>query len=152
MNMNCTSCAAVLLLCAVVSAQPAVPSARGEQPLSGDGGHGAAVETSTQPVAAVPPAVDPPARLLPTPRAHARRTLDSAAELARDLQEVVTFLEKGQAFLRSYGTGTHSVEENQAFLKFLETYEKELQVAKKESDALRKWVYEKGSLDNAAQP
>ncbi|MFA5140609.1 MAG: hypothetical protein WC728_15380 [Elusimicrobiota bacterium] len=119
---------------AFLSAQPAPP-----------------VETSTQPVVAVPPS-EPPSRLPPPPPAHARRTLDSAAELARDLQEVVVFLEKGQAFLRVYSTGTHTVEENQAFLKFLETYEKELQAAKKESDALRKWVYEKGSLDSAAQP
>ena len=111
------------------------------------------VDVSTPAASApVPAVVEPPSRLPPPPPAHARRTLDSASELSRDLQDVVTFLEKGQGFLKTYGTGTHTVEENQAFLKFLETYEKELQAAKKESDALRKWVYEKGSLDNAVQP
>lgn len=86
----------------------------------------------------------------PAPPRHATRKLDSASELAFDLQQVVTYLEYGQAFYRAYGKGTHSVEENQRFLKFLETYEAELALAKKEADTLRKWVYERGSLESAA--
>lgn len=93
------------------------------------------------------PAPEPPRVLVPpAPPAHARRSLDSPTELARDFAEVVAYLDAGQAYFRAYQKGTHSVEENRAFLAFLEVYEKEYAVAKKEADALRTWVKERGAL------
>lgn len=95
----------------------------------------------------VPPETPPPAPALPAPPAHARRSLDSPAELARDLAEVVAYLDAGQAYFKGYQKGTHAPEENKQFLAFLEAYEKEYGVAKKEAAALKKWVDEQGSLD-----
>ncbi|MBI3297613.1 MAG: hypothetical protein HYZ75_05585 [Elusimicrobia bacterium] len=98
--------------------------------------------------------VEKPAPRLAPPAApaHARRNLDSPTELARDLAEVVAYLDAGQAFFRAYQKGSHTVEENRQFLAFLETYEKEYAVARKEVDALRKWIIERGTLDEAAKP
>ena len=93
----------------------------------------------------------PPTWIPPQPPKHARRNLDSAGELAKDFAEVVQYLEHGQSYFRAYQRGTHTVEENQAFLKFLETYEKEYAIAKKEAATLLKWVEEKGSLDSAGR-
>ncbi|MDE2290658.1 MAG: hypothetical protein KGL53_01140, partial [Elusimicrobia bacterium] len=86
----------------------------------------------------------------PTP-AHAQRSLDSPTALARDLAEVVAFLDAGQTYFRAYQKGDHSVAENQKFLAFLQDYEREYAVAKKESAALRSWVVDKGSLDDAVK-
>ncbi|MFH1723384.1 MAG: hypothetical protein ABII00_02060 [Elusimicrobiota bacterium] len=83
---------------------------------------------------------------------HEKRRLHTAAELARDLHEVVEFLEHGQAYFRAYRKGTHSLEENERFLRFLESYEAELGLAKKEVDTLREWIYERGSLEAATEP
>ncbi|PCI36600.1 MAG: hypothetical protein COB53_08975 [Elusimicrobia bacterium] len=77
-----------------------------------------------------------------------RRKLSSATELAQDLSLVVDYLERGQSYFRAYQRGTHSVEENKKFLDFLERYEKELAVAKKEIDTLDRWVLRRGSLDS----
>lgn len=99
-----------------------------------------------RPAAAAPDPWRPPAA-----PAHAKRELDTAADLAADLQQVVRFLEEGQAYYRAFQKGSHSVEENKRFLKFLETYEAEAAVAKKEVDALRKWVYERGGLEQGAR-
>lgn len=104
---------------------------------------------------AMPSAVPPeeparPAALTPpVPPAHARRNLDSPSDLVKDFAEVVAYLDAGQAFFRAYQKGTHSVEDNKRFLAFLEAYEREYAVAKKESLALRTWVMERGSLDAA---
>jgi len=75
------------------------------------------------------------------------RKLSTATELARDLALVVDYLERGQSYFRAYQRGTHSIEENKQFLDFLEHYEKELLVAKKETRTLNKWIASKGSLD-----
>ncbi len=76
-----------------------------------------------------------------------RRKISSATHLAADLALVVDYLERGQSYFRAYQRGTHSIEENKKFLKFLEHYEKELAVAKKEVATLDKWVANRGSLD-----
>lgn len=102
-------------------------------------------------VKAPPSAAEPAGMFPPAPPAHAKRKLDTPTALAKDLHEVVAYLEKGQKFFRDYQTGSHTVEENAAFLKFLERYEAELKIAKKESLALRKWVVERGSLDAALE-
>lgn len=94
-----------------------------------------------------PPEPETPRLLLPPPvPAHARKSLDSPAELARDFAEVVTFLEQGQAYFRAYQKGSHTPEENKLFLAFLESHEREQAVARKEADALRKWVLEQSDL------
>jgi hypothetical protein len=93
-----------------------------------------------------------PAWTPPKPPAHAQRSLETASDLARDLQEVASYLEAGQSYYRAYRKGTHTVEDNKAFLQFLESYEKEQSIARKETDALRKWAHEGTSLEAAAQP
>ena len=92
---------------------------------------------------AVEGTITPPAR-----PARTVRKLDSAAELARDLALVVEYLENGQSFYGAYQRGTHSIEENKRFLEFLEQYEKELAVGRKEVETLGKWFEAKGSLDS----
>lgn len=115
-----------------------------------------ALRAEEAPAAAVPAAAPAPAaapvpapRFLmpPAPPAHARRSLEAASELARDLSEVVGYLEAGQAYFRAYQKGSHSAEENRQFLAFLQTYENEYAVSKKEAAALKTWVLEQGSLD-----
>lgn len=114
---------------------------------------GAVLAASAQITPAPPPSYAPPAeaevpRVLTPPAApaHARKSLDSPGELARDLAEVVTFLEQGQAYFRAYQKGSHTPEENKLFMAFLETFEREQVVARKESDALRKWLLEQSDL------
>lgn len=99
-------------------------------------------EEPARPAVLTPPAVP----------AHARRNLDSPSDLVKDFAEVVAYLDAGQAYFRAYQKGTHSVEDNKRFLAFLEAYEREYAVAKKESLALRTWVMERGSLDAALKP
>lgn len=93
------------------------------------------------PEPAAPPRLVPPAS-----PAHARKNLDSPSELARDFAEVVTFLDAGQAYFRAYGKGSHTPEDNKLFLAFLETYEREAAVAKREAAALKKWTDEQTEL------
>lgn len=102
-------------------------------------------------VPAVAPAL-PRVIMPPGVPAHARRSLDSPTELVRDFAEVVAYLDAGQAYFRAYQKGSHSVEENRQFLGFLEAYEKEYAMARKEAEALKKWVIERGSLDSASKP
>ena len=103
---------------------------------------------STPAASYAPPAEVEAPRLLtpPTFPAHARKNLDSPGELSRDLAEVVNFLEAGQAYFRAYQKGSHTPEENKLFLAFLETYEREQAVARKEADVLRKWLVEQSAL------
>lgn len=114
---------------------------------------GAVLAASAQAPASDSPSYAPPAepeapRVLVPPAfpPHARKSLDSPSELARDLAEVVTFLEQGQAYFRAYQKGSHTPEENKQFLAFLEAYERESAVARKEAEALRKWVLEQSAL------
>ena len=94
----------------------------------------------------------PPKWKAPIPPEHSRRSLETASELAEDLAAVVKYLEAGQSYYRAYQSGTHTVEENADFLKFLERYEQELNIAKKEAPALRKWVFERGAMDTPVGP
>ncbi len=82
----------------------------------------------------------------PAPPAHKKRYITNAADLAADLHDVVVYLAQGQAYFREYHAGTHSVAENADFLSFLETYEKELALAKKEAKTLGTWLERKGAL------
>ena len=87
----------------------------------------------------------------PPPPEHQNRNITTVSQLSRDLHDVVVYLEAGQDYFRKYQTGTHSVEENAAFLNFLEVYEKELELAKKEARTLRIWVDTRGSLEASLQ-
>lgn len=109
----------------------------------------ASAQAPSTPTASYAPLAEPEAPRVLTPPAvpaHARKNLDSPAELARDFAEVVTFLEQGQAYFRAYQKGSHTPEENKLFLAFLESHEREQAVARKEAEALRKWVLEQSDL------
>ncbi len=88
------------------------------------------------------PTIMPP----PVPK-HEQRMVDNASDLARDLADIVFFLEQGQSYFRAFKRGTHSSEENAAMLKFLEAYEREREIAKKESALLNAWVQQKSDLE-----
>lgn len=105
--------------------------------------------------AAAPPVETPAAaaapaekRVLQPPRrpARAKDSLDGAGEVARDLAASVEYFESGQAYYRAYTKGTHSPEENAAFVKFLEEYEKELATARRTHVALGLWLDKKSKV------
>jgi len=113
----------------------------------------AAVAVST-PAAPAPAAVVAPkpaeaksAQLLP-PKVPARPkgTLDMAGEVARDLAVRVEYFENGQAYYRAYTKGSHTPEENKAFVKFLEDYENELGIARRTHAILGQWLEKKSSI------
>ena len=117
---------------------------------------GPSVVVST-PVAVVPapvavveepkPEEKKPAPLLP-PKIPARPkgTLDSAGEVARDLAVRVEYFENGQSYYRAYTKGSHSPEENKAFVHFLEDYENELGIAKRTHAILGIWLDKKSAI------
>jgi hypothetical protein len=94
------------------------------------------------------PGAEPEGLEPPKAPAHAQRDLNTAAVLVRDLHEVVVFLEQGKAYFRAYQKSNHTPEENAKFLRFLETHEKEREIAKKEAEALKRWVFEKSGLED----
>lgn len=87
-------------------------------------------------------------RLLLPPKAPARakNSLDGAGEVARDLAASVEFFEAGQAYYRAYAKGTHDSEENAAFVRFLEEYEKEQANARRTHAALGQWLEKKSKV------
>lgn len=82
----------------------------------------------------------------PKAPARAKNSLDSAGEVARDLAASVEYFEAGQAYYRAYAKGTHTAEENAAFVKFLEEYEKEQGIAKRTHAALGLWLEKKSAV------
>lgn len=107
----------------------------------------AAVAVST-PVAAVaaPAAASKPVIMPPKAPARAKSSLDSAGEVARDLAASVEYFEAGQSYYRAFSKGTHTAEENAAFVKFLEEYEKEQANAKRTHAALGQWLEKKSKV------
>lgn len=95
---------------------------------------------------AEPPA-SKPVLMPPLPPRHEQRMVDNASDLAKDLAEIVAFLEQGQSYFRAYKKGTHTAEENAAMVKFLETYERERALAKQEADLLHSWVKTRSDLE-----
>jgi hypothetical protein len=77
---------------------------------------------------------------------RAKNSLDGAGEVARDLAASVEYFEAGQAYYRAYAKGTHSAEENAAFVKFLEDYEKEQLNARRTHAALGQWLERKSKV------
>lgn len=99
------------------------------------------------PAPAAPAAESPRALLLPPkPPAHAQRVLESASDVARDMSETFAFLEAGQSYYKAFSKGSHTVEENKAFVKFLEDYERELETARKEFGLLKSWFANSSDL------
>ncbi|PIR16160.1 MAG: hypothetical protein COV48_10445 [Elusimicrobia bacterium CG11_big_fil_rev_8_21_14_0_20_64_6] len=88
-----------------------------------------------------------PALLLP-PKVPARPkgTLDTAGEVARDLAIRVEYFENGQSYYRAYTKGSHSPEENKAFVQFLEDYEAELGIARRTHAILGVWLDKKSAI------
>lgn len=84
--------------------------------------------------------------LPPKAPARAKNSLDSAGEVARDLAAAVEFFEAGQAYYRAFSKGTHTAEENAAFVKFLEDYEKEQLTVKRTYAALGAWLDKKSKV------
>lgn len=132
----------------------AVPSARAAELPPLPGMPAAAVVVSTPSAVAAPKAAEAPksaeekpAPLLP-PRIPARPkgTLDTAGEVARDLAARVEYFENGQAYYRAYTKGSHTPEENKAFVKFLEDYENELGIAKRTHAILGVWLDKKSAI------
>ena len=92
---------------------------------------------------------DAPALMPPPGPQHQQRHLDTASALARDLAEIVAFLEQGQSYFKAYKKGTHSAGENAALLRFLEAYERERAIAQREADLLLQWVKQRSDLEPA---
>lgn len=107
----------------------------------------AAVAVAPPAPAETKPAETKPAPLLP-PKVPERPkgTLDTAGEVARDLAVRVQYFEDGQAYYRAYTKGSHTPEENKAFVKFLEDYESELGIAKRTYAILGVWLEKKSSI------
>ncbi|MCM2303767.1 MAG: hypothetical protein NDJ72_03645 [Elusimicrobia bacterium] len=108
---------------------------------------GASVVVSTPVAAPAANASVIAAPLLP-PKIPARPkgTLDTAGEVARDLAVRVEYFENGQAYYRAYTKGSHTPEENKAFVQFLEDYENELGIAKRTHAILGVWLEKKSSI------
>lgn len=110
---------------------------------------GAAYAVKAQEEAEKAPApVEAPRLAPPKAPAHLQRDLNTASALAKDLHEVVVFLEQGKVYFKEYQRSNHTPDENAEFLRFLETHEKEQAIAKKEAEALKRWVFEKSGLDD----
>ena len=84
--------------------------------------------------------------LPPKVPARPKGTLDTAAEVARDLALRVEYFEHGQSYYRAYTKGSHSPEENKAFVQFLEDYEAELGIAKRTHAILGVWLDKKSAI------
>lgn len=112
--------------------------------LSQDASTAAAVAPAAAPVVVAEEAKPP--LVAPKAPARAKNSLDSAGEVARDLAAAVEYFEAGQSFYRAYVKGTHTKEENAAFVKFLEDYEKEQQTARRTHAALGAWLEKKSKV------
>jgi len=95
-------------------------------------------------VVSTPAAVAP--LLPPKIPARPKGTLDTAADVARDLAVRVEYFENGQSYYRAYTKGSHTPEENKAFVQFLEDYENELGIAKRTYAILGTWLDKKSSI------
>ncbi|UPT73845.1 MAG: hypothetical protein M0D55_18690 [Elusimicrobiota bacterium] len=117
--------------------------------LPGLPGSSVVVAASTAPAAAPVAAPEPakPALLLPPPvPSRPKGTLETAGDVARDLAVRVEYFEAGQAYYRAYTKGTHTPEENRAFVRFLEEYENELSIAKRVHALLGTWLEKKSAI------
>lgn len=129
-------------------------AAQAEKPADAPAPEPAAPVAPAAPAPAAPAAeaakpAEPAKAVLMPPAIPARPsgTLDTAAEVAKDLAVRVQYFEDGQSYYRAYTKGgSHSAEENKAFLRFLEEYERELEIARKVHALLGVWLEKKSSV------
>ena len=111
---------------------------------------------NAKPAAAPQVPVEVPTPLSPAPwvPAHAERNLDTIVKLGRDLYEVSAYLELGQSYAREYHKFPRSEAERLEFERFSRDYDREHEIARREIDALRRWILERSSLSpkNAVKP
>lgn len=107
---------------------------------------GAVTTPTAEPAPAAAPGKNPAPLLPPKLPARPKGTLDSAGEVARDLAVRVEYFEHGQSYYRAYTKGSHSPEENKAFVQFLEDYENELGIAKRVHTLLSVWLEKKSAI------
>lgn len=101
------------------------------------------------PTAKAPEPEKPKGPLMMPPAIPARPTgtLNTAGAVADDLAVRVKYFEAGQAYYKAYTKGgSHSAEENKAFLQFLEQYDNETQIAKKVHALLGVWLDKKSAV------
>jgi hypothetical protein len=142
---------AFLLLTAPFAAAADLPGwGPGIVAVSTQAAQAAPLEAKPAPVEPKPAPVEPaemkPPLLPPKVPARPKGTLDSAGEVARDLAVRIEYFENGQSYYRAYTKGSHSPEENKAFVKFLEDYESELGIAKRTHEILGIWLEKKSSI------
>ena len=83
----------------------------------------------------------------PKPPVRPKNSLDSAVEVARDLTAAVEYFEAGQSYYRAYTKGgSHTPQENKAFIQFLQDYEKEREIARKTHSILGVWIEKTSSV------
>ena len=96
------------------------------------------------------PAAPEPAKpaLLMPPKVpvRAKNSFDSASDISRDLNVSVEYFEQGQAYYRAFTKGSHTPEENKAFVQFLEDYERELAISRKLYGLLGVWLEKKSGI------
>jgi hypothetical protein len=138
--MTCLALAVpALAFAAAVTETPAAPAAAPEAPV-------AAAPAAPAPEA---PAVAPskPSGLMPpAPPVREKQELSSASMVVLDMAKSIAFMEQGQVYYKAYAKGTHTSEENKAFVRFVEDYERELMTVKKEFEVIKLWTEQKSTL------
>ena len=105
-----------------------------------------AASTPTAP-AAKPESPKTPLLMPPSIPSRPTGTLSTATAVADDLAARVRYFEDGQSYYRAYTKGgSHSAEENKAFVKFLEEYDNEQQIARKVHALLGVWLDKKSAV------
>ena len=129
-------------------AVPSVPALN----LPGMPGSSVAISTSTPIMSSAPVQIPNPADtkspvlLPPKVPERPKATLETAGEVSRDLAVRMEYLENGQSYYRAYTKGSHTTEENKAFVEFLADYENELSIAKRTYAILGLWLEKKAAL------
>lgn len=82
----------------------------------------------------------------PTPPHRGELRLDRASDVALDASQTLLFLEQGQRYFSDYPKEKRSEEENRAYMKFLEDYQRELDTFRGELEVLRLWNEKKAAL------
>ena len=72
--------------------------------------------------------------------------LTSASAVALDAAKAVSFLEQGQVYYKAYAKGSHTADQNKAFVRFAEDYDREMATVKKELEVLQTWMEKKAEL------
>ena len=82
----------------------------------------------------------------PNPPVREKQELSSASAVVLDMAKSIAFMEQGQAYYKAYAKGSHKAEDNKAFVRFAEYYDRELSTVKKELEVVKLWVDKKSEL------